>query len=271
LCAEIIAKKDMTMATFLLIDGTSILRHIYEIGVSVDVNNGVDAALDNTLALFRKLIKAHAPTHVLVAIDKEGPSFREAIFPDYRRRTASYPAPLMQSLPRFHDLVKQAGMLAVSVPNVEAVDVIATAATRWLKEGRGEVVIASNDKTYLGFVSQGVRIWNPIKREWHGSEWIEQKYGVPADCIVDLLALVGDKHHGIPGVSKIGVKTAAKLLRAYQSLDGVMAGAGILKDTLGERLRKERDGAYVSLALMQPKTDVEIGMTWRAAAYPSAQ
>jgi protein Xni len=72
-------------------------------------------------------------------------------------------------------------------------------------------------------------------------------------------------------VTKIGVKTAAKLLRAYHSLDGVMAGAGILKDTLGERLRKEHDNAFLSRALVQPKIDVQIGITWRAIHYPLTQ
>ncbi|KRB72540.1 5'-3' exonuclease [Noviherbaspirillum sp. Root189] len=261
------------MATLLLIDGTAILRHIYEIGISstVTASSHVDVALNSTLALFRKLVDIHTPTHVLAVVDLDGPTFRQSLSASYQRKTATYPEALKDALPRFHKLVRDAGMMTVSVPNAESIDVIATAAQRWLKEGRGEVVIASNDKTHLALVSQGARIWDPIRREWHGNEWIEQRYGVPAESVIELLALMGDKHHGIPGVTKIGIKTAAKLLRSYHSFEGVMAGAGILKDTLGERLRKERDEAYLSLALVQPKADVQIGITWKAVAYPSAQ
>lgn len=261
----------MTMATLLLIDGTAILRHIYEIAISNTVNANVDTALNNTVALFRKLVDMHTPTHVLAVVDLDGPTFRQSMSASYLRKTATYPEALRDALRRFHKLVRDAGMMTVSVPNAESIDVIATAAQRWLKEGRGEVVIASNDKTHLALVSQGARVWDPIRREWHDGAWIEQKYGVPAENVIELLALMGDKHHGIPGVTKIGIKTAAKLLRAYHSFEGVMAGAGILKDTLGERLRKERDEAYLSLALVQPKNDVQIGITWKAVAYPLVQ
>jgi DNA polymerase-1 len=90
---------------------------------------------------------------------------------------------------------------------------------------------------------------------------------VPPEQLPDLLALMGDVTDSIPGVSKVGVKTAAKLLRTYGTLDAIMAGAGILKDTLGETLRKEREMLYLSRQLVQLKTDVKVGVSWNMLAW----
>jgi protein Xni len=110
-------------------------------------------------------------------------------------------------------------------------------------------------------------VWDHFKSEWHDHAWVEQKWGVPPDQLPDLLALMGDATDSIPGVSKVGMKTAARLLRTYGTLDGIMAGAGILKDTLGERLRKEREMLYLSRQLVQLKTDVRVGVTWNMLAW----
>ncbi len=110
-------------------------------------------------------------------------------------------------------------------------------------------------------------MWDHFKSEWHDSAWVERKFGVPPELLPDLLALMGDVTDSIPGVSKVGLKTGAKLLRAYGNLDAVMAGAGILQGPLGERLRKERDILYLSRQLVQLKTDVRLGVSWNMLAW----
>ena len=102
-------------------------------------------------------------------------------------------------------------------------------------------------------------MWDHFKGEWHDDAWVRNKFGVAPELLVDLLALMGDVTDGVPGVSKVGMKTAAKLLNAYGNLDAVMAGAGILKTPIGERLRAERDMLYLSRQLVQLKTDVRAG------------
>jgi DNA polymerase-1 len=138
---------------------------------------------------------------------------------------------------------------------------------RWLADGRGEATIASTDKDLHGLIAQGARVWDHFKSEWHDHAWVEQKWGVPPEQLPDLLALMGDATDSIPGVSKVGVKKAARLLRTYGNLDAIMAGAGILKDTLGETLRKEREMLYLSRQLVQLKTDVRVGVTWNMLAW----
>jgi DNA polymerase-1 len=96
---------------------------------------------------------------------------------------------------------------------------------------------------------------------------VRNKFGVAPERLHDLLALMGDPTDGVPGVSKVGMKTAARLLNAYGDLDAVMAGAGILKTPLGERLRAEREILEVSRKLVDLKTDVKLGVSWNMLAW----
>jgi len=155
----------------------------------------------------------------------------------------------------------------VCVPGVEADDVIGTVVLRWLAESRGDATVASTDKDLHGLIAHGARVWDHFKGEWHDHAWVERKWGVPPEQLPDLLALMGDVTDSIPGVSKVGVKTAARLLRTYGTLDAIMAGAGILKDSLGETLRKEREMLYLSRQLVELKTDVRVGVTWNMLAW----
>ena len=98
---------------------------------------------------------------------------------------------------------------------------------------------------------------------------MRNKFGVAPELLPDLLSLMGDVTDGVPGVSKVGMKTAAKLLNAYGDLDAVMAGAGILKTPIGERLRVEREVLYLSRQLVQLKSDVHLGVSWNMLAYES--
>jgi DNA polymerase-1 len=159
------------------------------------------------------------------------------------------------------------GMCPIAIPDVEADDVIGTVVTRWLNENRGEAVVATTDKDLHCLIAEGARIWDHFKSEWHDRAWVEQKWGVTPGMLPDLLALMGDETDSIPGVSNVGVKTAAKLLRTYGTLDAIMAGAGILKDKVGESLRKEREMLYLSRQLVQLKTDVRIGVSWNMLAW----
>lgn len=255
----------------LAIDGLNIVRRVYEANQEEDLSVKAELALGHSLSSFKRLLANHQPTHVLAAFDFGGPTWRHELYARYRERREAMPAPLRDGLPGFYDKLSALGLKVVSVPQVEADDVIGTAVLRWLGEGRGDAVVASTDKDLLVLIGQGASLWDHFKGEWHDGAWVEKKFGVTPAMLVDLFALMGDVADSIPGVSKIGVKTAAKLLRAYGSLDAVMAGAGILKGPLGERLRKEKDMAYLSRQLVQLKTDVRMGVTWKMLAYDTCR
>ncbi len=255
------------MGKLLAIDGLNIVRRVYEASPEPDSVEKADTAMRNALSSFRKLLATHAPTHVLPAFDFGGQTWRHALYPRYREQRAPMPSFLREALPGFFDKLAGEGLHVLSLPDVEADDVIGTGVLRWLAEGRGEAIVASTDKDLHGLVAHGALVWDHFKGEWHDDAWVRNKFGVAPELLVDLLALMGDVTDGVPGVSKVGMKTAAKLLNAYGDLDAVMAGAGILKTPIGERLRAEREMLYLSRQLVELKTDVRLGVTWNMLAY----
>jgi DNA polymerase-1 len=254
------------MAKLLAIDGMSIVRRVYQTSSEFDDAAKVESTLHFAQMSFKKLLGVHQPTHCLVAFDAGGHTWRHDIYPGYRANREPLPQLLADAMPRFYETLTGMGLRVLCVAGVDTDDVIATASHRWLREEKGEVVIASTDKDLLVLVADGARIWDHFKNEWHDAAWVEAKYGVSPASMTDLIALMGDPGDDIPGVSKIGVKTAARLLRTYGSLEGVMSGAGILMDPMGERLRREKDNAFLSRKLAQLKSDAQLGVTWKLLA-----
>ncbi len=257
------------MAKLLAIDGLNIVRRVYEASPEPDSDLKASIALRHAFSSFRNLLDAHAPTHVLAAFDYGGATWRHALYPRYREGRAPMPGVLREALPEFHERLRKVGLHVLMLPDVEADDVIGTGVMRWLAEGRGDAVVATTDKDLHALVAHGALVWDHFKGEWHDDAWVRNKFGVAPERLHDLLALMGDPTDGVPGVSKVGMKTAARLLNAYGDLDAVMAGAGILKTPLGERLRAEREILEVSRKLVQLKTDVRLGVTWNMLAYES--
>jgi 5'-3' exonuclease len=258
------------MGKLLAIDGLSIVRRIYQASQAssdeFDEAAKVESALRSAQMSFKKLLSVHQPSHVLVAFDAGGPAWRHDLYPRYRADREPMPPLLADALPGFYEALAETGLRVLLIPGVDADDVIATVTLRWLREQKGEAIIASTDKDLLVLIADGARVWDHFKGEWHDAAWVETKFGVPPSSMTDLIALMGDPGDGIPGVSKIGIKTAARLLQTYGSLEGVMAGAGILMDTMGERLRKEKDNAFLSRELARLKSDVQLGVTWNLLA-----
>ncbi|QAU33065.1 5'-3' exonuclease H3TH domain-containing protein [Janthinobacterium sp. 17J80-10] len=259
------------MAKLLVIDGMHIVRRIYEANDEVAPADKAQAALRHALPSFRRLLATHQPTHVLGAFDHGGHAshtWRHALHSGYRANHAPPPEELRERLPAFFEQLRAIGMVIVSVPEVAAKDVIGTAVLRWLQESRGEAVIASTDKDLHCLIAQGALLWDHFKQEWHDREWVEHKFGVLPQLLPELLALAGEPSDNVPGISKVGAKTAAKLLQNYGSLEQVLAGAGILMNPLGERLRKERGQLELSRKLVALKTDVRLGVSWHVLRYP---
>lgn len=251
-----------SMGKLLAVDGWSIVRRLYEASDETDAAVRADKAVRHAMGAFTKLLSYHQPTHAFAAFDAGGHTWRHDLHAAYRQNRAPMPPELQQTLPTLQEQLAAIGMRALSVPAVEADDVIATAILRWLCEERGEAIVVSTDKDLHSLIAHGALVWDYFKSEWHDSDWVQAKFGVAPAQLPDLLALVGDAPDGIPGVSKVGMKTAAKLLQSYGSIEGIMAGAGILKDALGERLRNEHEQLMLSRRLTALKDDVRIGVTW---------
>lgn len=259
------------MGKLLAIDGLNIVRRLYEANTEADADLRVDETMRHALSAFRKMLAQHQPTHVLPVFDFGGHTWRHDLHPAYRENREPMPEILQQKLPHLYAQLTELGLTVVSLPGVEAGDVLATGTMRWLGEGRGDAIVASSSKDLHGLIANGALLWDHFRNEWHDRIWVDEKFGVPPELLGDLLALTGDAANGIPGVSKVGVKTAAKLLQAYGSIERIMAGAGILKDALGERLRKDSGQLALSRKLVGLKTDVRMGVTWNMLAFDAPQ
>lgn len=258
------------MGKLLAIDGLGLVRRVYQANPEPDGAEKAEQALRNCQLSFRKLLNNHQPSHAFAAFDFGGHTWRHDILPSYRMRREPMPQALHDALPSFQEQLRDTGLCVLAVPGVEPKDAIATAVLRWLKEERGEAAIASVERDLHGLIAAGARLWDHFKNEWHDEAWVEKKFGVDAKQMADLVALMGDADDDIPGVEKIGIKTAARLLRSYGDLEGVMAGAGILLDPMGERLRRERDAAFLSRRLATLKSDVQLGVTWNMLSWEFA-
>lgn len=259
------------MGKLLAIDALNIVRRVYEANDKEDLERKAETALRHSLSSFRKLLTVHQPTHVLAAFDFGGPTWRHVLYPRYREQREAMPSALRDGLPDFQARLAEWGVQTACIPEVEADDVIATCVLRWLGEGRGEAIIASTDKDLHVLIADGALLWDHFRSEWHDHTWVEGKFGVPPEQLADLLALSGDATDGIPGISKVGIKTAAKLLQSYGNIERIMAGAGILKDAMGERLRKDAEQLVVSRQLVALKTDVRLGVTWNMLSFDAEQ
>lgn len=255
------------MGKLLAIDGLNIVRRVYEANQVEDSPEKAEIALRNSYVSFRRLLDTHEPTHVLPAFDHGGPTWRNALYPSYRQHRRPMPAVLRDRLPEFYERLKNLSLYAVCVEGVEADDVIGTAVLHWLREGLGEAIVSSTDFDLHVLIAHGARIWDHFKNEWHDHDWVQARFGVSPEMLTDLLALVGHAGDGVPGVEKIGIKTAARLLNTYKDIEGIMAGAGILLDSTGQRLRAGREKAFLSRDLVRLKTDVRVGVTWKMLRY----
>jgi protein Xni len=247
-----------------------LVRRVYQANPDPDSAGKAEQALRNCQLSFRKLLNNHEPSHALAVFDHGGHTWRHDILPAYRAKREPMPQALQEALPGFQERLRESGLAVLAVPDVEPKDAIATVTLRWLTDERGDAVVASVDRDLHILIAAGARLWDHFKNEWHDGAWVDKKYGIDPAQMTDLVALMGDADDGIPGVEKVGIKTAARLLRSYGDLEGVMAGAGILRDPMGERLRRDRDAAFLSRRLAELKTDVQLGVTWKLLAWDFA-
>ncbi len=201
-------------------------------------------------------------THGAVVFDPPGKTFRDDIYPEYKANRAEMPEDLRRQIPVIHELVRALGWPLVMVPGLEADDVIGTLAARASARGI-HTLVSTGDKDLAQLVSERVTLFNTMPRDTGAVEWldpaaVEAKFGVPPSLIVDWLSLVGDSVDNVPGVDKVGPKTAVKWLLQYGSLDGIIAHADEIPGKVGENLRAALDWLPTARELVTVKCDCEL-------------
>ena len=252
--------------TLLLVDGSSYLYRAFHALPELKSPKGEPTgAIYGVLNMLRKLAsdyKAHARACVF---DAKGKTFRDDAYPEYKANRAPMPEDLSSQVKPLCEAVEALGWPVLAIDGVEADDVIATLAEQ--AKARGwRTVISTGDKDLTQLVGERVLWVNTMSGEKLDVEGVRAKFGVPPEKIADYLALVGDAIDNVPGVDKVGPKTAARWIAQYGSLEGVIAHAHEITGLAGENLRKVRDWLPRGRELLTVKRDVALPVTFERLA-----
>jgi DNA polymerase-1 len=249
------------MPTLLLVDGSSYLYRAFH--ALPDLRNSAGeptGAIRGVLSMLRVLEADYKSDYRAVVFDARGKTFRDDWYPEYKAHRPSMPEDLAAQVEPLHDCIRAAGWPLLMVTGVEADDVIGTLSTQAAAAGI-DCVISTGDKDLAQLVNDHVTLVNTMSNETLDAAGVKAKFGVPPERIVDYLALVGDTSDGVPGVSKVGPKTAVKWLDAYGSLDAIVAHANEIGGAVGENLRKHLDFLPLGVKLVTVVCDLPLPQT----------
>ncbi|WP_066731581.1 DNA polymerase I [Cupriavidus sp. D384] len=245
--------------TLLLVDGSSYLYRAYH--ALPDLRNGEGlptGAIYGMINMLRKLRNDYPAQYIACVFDAKGKTFRDDMYPAYKEHRPSMPEDLARQIEPIHEAVRALGWPIVVVEGVEADDVIGTLACQATQQGV-RTVVSTGDKDLAQLVNDSVTLVNTMSGEVLDPPGVVNKFGVPPERIVDYLSLIGDAVDNVPGVPKVGPKTAVKWLTEYGTLDQIMAGADGIKGVVGENLRNTLDWLPRARELVTVKTDCDLG------------
>ncbi|WP_274520720.1 DNA polymerase I [Ectothiorhodospira variabilis] len=244
-----------------LVDGSSYLYRAFHALPPLSNSRGEPTgAVLGVANMLRRLMSDYAPDHMVVVFDAKGRTFRDDLYEQYKANRPPMPDELAAQVDPLHELVRAMGIPILVVPGVEADDVIGTLARQARRDGM-EVVISTGDKDLAQLVEPGVTLVNTMTGTTLDEAGVKERFGVPPSLIVDYLSLVGDTSDNVPGVDKVGPKTAVKWLDAHGDLDAIMAHADEIKGKVGENLRASLDSLPLSRELVTVRCDLELDLT----------
>ncbi|MBI5461860.1 MAG: DNA polymerase I [Gammaproteobacteria bacterium] len=247
-----------THTPLVLVDGSSYLYRAFHALPPLNNSRGEPTgAVYGVANMLRKLLADYAPEHIAVVFDAKGKTFRDDMFEHYKANRPPMPDDLAAQIEPLHALVAALGFPILQVTGVEADDVIGTLARQAAARGQA-VVISTGDKDMAQLVDDKITLINTMSNTALDIPGVAEKFGVPPERIIDYLALVGDTSDNIPGVPKVGPKTAAKWLNEFGSLDDVIARAEEIPGKVGESLRENLDQLALSRELATIRCDVPL-------------
>ncbi|WP_344069759.1 DNA polymerase I [Microbacterium sediminicola] len=259
---------DSTKPTLLVVDGHSLAFRAF---FALPVENFTTKDGQHTngiygfLSMFVNLLKAEQPTHVAVAFDTSRVSFRTRQYPDYKATRAETPQEFQGQIPLLQDCLRAMNVTVLQKEDIEADDILATLATQGADSGYS-VLVCSGDRDTIQLVDDRVTLLYPsvqgvsqLKRYDPGA--VQERYGVPPEQYPDIAALVGETSDNLPGVPKVGEKTAVKWLTQFGSLDAIIENAESIKGVVGNNLREHIDDVRRNRSLNRLLRDVELPVT----------
>ena len=247
--------------TLLLVDGSSYLYRAFH--ALPDLRNAAGEptnAIKGVLSMLRKLQKDYAADYIACVFDAKGKTFRDELYPAYKEHRPPMPDDLRCQIEPLHELIRAEGWPLVVIDGVEADDVIGTLVVEAARHNIRSIV-STGDKDMAQLVNDHVTLVNTMSEETLDIPGVNAKFGVPPERIIDYLTLIGDSVDNVPGVAKVGPKTAVKWLAEFGTLDNLVAHADEVKGVVGENLRAARDWLPQARVLITIKTDVSLPFT----------
>ncbi len=259
--------------TLLLVDGSSYLYRAFH--ALPDLRNAQGhptGAMYGMINMLRRLRQDFPAAYIACVFDAKGKTFRDDLYPEYKAQRPSMPTDLAQQIEPIHEAVRAMGWPILMVEGVEADDVIGTLAVTATTHGM-DCVISTGDKDLAQLVNAHVTLINTMNNEKLDHAGVIAKFGVPPERIVDYLSLIGDTVDNVPGVAKVGPKTALKWLSQYDTLENIMANAEQISGVVGENLRNALSWLPQARTLVTIKTDCDLSqhlqsITESLAAHP---
>ena len=241
-----------------LVDGSYYLFRAYHAMPGLtNAANEPTGAIFGVINMLRKLIRDEGPDYFAVVFDAKGKSFRNDLYPPYKANRPPAPPDLVAQIAPLHEIIQALGVPLLRIDDVEADDVIATLAAQ-AKQAGLRTLVSTGDKDLAQIVDDDIHLINTMDNKRYDRAGVVEKYGVPPERIVDYLALTGDASDNVPGVPKVGPKTAVKWLAEYGSLDAIVANADSFTGKVGEYLRENLGQIPLSRQLVTLKADLEL-------------
>jgi DNA polymerase-1 len=250
----------------LLVDGSSYLYRAFHALPDLRTRDGQPTgAIRGVITMLQKLRREVPARYLGCVFDAKGKTFRDEVYPEYKANRAAMPDDLTAQIEPLHECVRALGWPLLMVDGVEADDVIGTLVCEARKQGL-RCIVSTSDKDLAQLVNDDVTLVNTMTNETLDVAGVEKKFGVPVERFLDYLTLIGDAIDNVPGVDKVGPKTACKWLQQYGSLEQVMAHAGGIGGVVGANLQKALDWLPQARELLRVKCDVPLPVTLEALA-----
>lgn len=254
---------------FVLVDGSSYLyRAFYALSNMSNSKGEPTNAIYGVISMLKSLMKDYLPSHIVVVFDAKGKTFRDEMYSQYKANRPSMPDDLRAQIGPIHAITKAMGFPILSIPGVEADDVIGTLSRQASAQGIA-TLISTGDKDMAQLVDENTLLINTMTKTILDVQGVEDKFGIKPALIIDFLALMGDSSDNIPGVPKVGKKTALAMLQGLGSIDTIYENLHKLPDlefrgskTIAKKMADNEDLARLSYRLATIKTDVELEETY---------
>ncbi len=252
------------MKTLLLVDGSSYLYRAFH--AMPDLRNSKNeptGAIQGVLNMLRRLHKDYPSDYSACVFDAKGKTFRDDIYPQYKANRAAMPDDLRPQIEPLHEAIKALGWPLIMIDGVEADDVIGALAKQAEREGI-RTIISTGDKDISQLVNEQITVVNTMRDAFRKVDdvldiaGVEKKFGIPPSLMIDYLVLVGDTSDNVPGVEKVGPKTAVKWLTQYGNLENIVAHADEITGVVGENLRKALPWLPTARELITIRCDIGI-------------